>query len=70
LYLWIMAGPTDDLITAVRTGLTRYAERFDQPAEVVLCHTADVAALEKAELPVDVRQAKGVPPHNFWIGQK
>lgn len=70
LYLWIMAGVSDDLIATVRSGLARYQERFHQPAEVVLCHMDDMAILEKANLPVDVRQGKGVPPRNFWIGLK
>ena len=70
LYLWIMAGASDDLIATVRSGLARYQERFHQPAEVVLCHVDDMAILEKANLPVDVRQGKGVPPRNFWIGLK
>ncbi|MGQ9492810.1 MAG: hypothetical protein ACUVR2_03475 [Anaerolineae bacterium] len=70
LYLWIMAGLSDDLIATVRSGLARYQERFHQPAEVVLCHMDDVATLEKANLPVDVRQGKGVPPRSFWIGLK
>ncbi|MGC8787341.1 MAG: hypothetical protein ACP5Q1_07955, partial [Anaerolineae bacterium] len=70
VYLWIMAGASDDPIATVRSGLTRYQERFHQPAEVVLCHIDDMAILEKANLPVDVRQGKGVPPRNFWIGLK
>nr|MBC7245910.1 hypothetical protein [Chloroflexota bacterium] len=70
LYLWIMAGLSDDLIATVRSGLARYQERFHQPAEVVLCHMDDMATLEKANLPVDVRQGKGVPPRSFWIGLK
>lgn len=70
LYLWIMAGAADDLVATVRSGLARYQERFQQPAEVVLCHMDDMAILEKANLPVDVRQGKGVPPRNFWIGLK
>ncbi|MBC7233210.1 MAG: hypothetical protein H5T68_08240 [Chloroflexi bacterium] len=70
LYLWIMAGASDDLIATVRSGLARYQERFHQPAEVVLCHVDDMAILEKANLPVDVRQGKGVPPRSFWIGLK
>ncbi len=68
LYLWIMAGAADDLVTIVRSGLARYQERFRQPAEVVLCHMDDIAILEKANLPVDVRQGKGVPPRNSQVG--
>ncbi|MBC7261217.1 MAG: hypothetical protein H5T63_04305, partial [Chloroflexi bacterium] len=60
VYLWIMAGASDDPIATVRSGLARYQERFHQPAEVVLCHIDDMAILEKANLPVDVRQGKGV----------
>ncbi len=70
LYLWIMAGPTDDLAATVRTWLPRYAERFKQPAGVVLCHAEDLVILGEARLPVDVRQANGVPLRNFWLGPK
>ena len=70
MYLWIVAGQTDDLIATVRTGLTRYQERFSHPAEVVLCHSVDLPTLEGARLPVDVREGKSLPPRNFWIGLK
>jgi len=66
----MMAGPTDDLLTTVRSGLSRYEERFNEPAGAVLCHADDLPILEQAELAVDVRQGKGVPPRNFWIGPK
>jgi len=69
-YLWIMADPVTDLADTVRAWLPKYEERFNKPAGVVLCHAEDLPALEKAKLPVDVRQAKGVPPRNFWIGPK
>jgi hypothetical protein len=70
LYLWFMAAPTDDLAAVVRLGLSKYEERFKQPAGVVLCHAEDLPILEKAGLAVDVRQGKGVPAHSFWIGPK
>ena len=70
LYLWIAAGQTDDLIAIVRTGLSRYQERFSHPAEVVLCHGGDLPALEGAKLPVDLREGKSLAPRNFWIGLK
>jgi len=69
-YLWFVTAPTDDLIAAVRAGLSKYQERFSQPAGAVLCHAVDLPALEQAELGVDVRESKGVPAHNFWIGPK
>jgi len=69
-YLWFVTAPTDDLIAAVRAGLAKYQERFSQPAGAVLCHAVDLPALEEAALGVDVRQSKGVPAHNFWIGPK
>jgi hypothetical protein len=69
-YLWIMAGPSDDVVAAVRGGLARYEERFNERAGAVLCHAEDLPALEGATLPVDVRPRKGVPPRNFWIGPK
>jgi len=67
-YLWIMAGSTDDLATSVRAWLPRYEERFGQRAGVLLCHATDRATLEQADLPLEVRQNKGIPPHHFWIG--
>jgi len=70
LYLWMAAGQTDDLVATVRTGLTRYQERFSHPAEVVLCHGLDLPALEGAKLPVDLREGKSLAPRNFWIGLK
>jgi len=70
LYLWIAAAQSDDLLTAVRTGLARYQERFSHPAEVVLCHSGDLQALEGARLPIDVREGKSLAPRNFWIGLK
>ena len=69
-YLWMMAGATEDLSTAVRTGLARYEERFNEPAGAVLCHADDLPGLEQAGLSVDVRRGKAVPPRNFWIGPK
>ncbi len=69
-YLWFVTAPTDDLIATVRAGLSKYQERFSQPAGAVLCHAVDLPALEQAELGVDVRESKGVPAHNFWIGPK
>ena len=69
-YLWIMAEPAGDLASSVREWLPRYQERFAQPATVVLCHASDQAALEGANLPLEVRQTKGIPPQHFWIGQK
>ena len=69
-YVWFVTAPTDDLIAAVRAGLAKYQERFSQPAGAVLCHAVDLPALEEAALGVDVRQSKGVPAHNFWIGPK
>jgi hypothetical protein len=70
LYLWISAGQADDLIATVRTGLARYQERFSHAAEVVLCHSADLPALEGAKLSVDLREGKSLAPRNFWIGSK
>lgn len=69
-YLWMMAGAAEDLPTAVRGGLARYEERFNEPAGAVLCHADDLPTLEGAGLPVDVRQGNGVPPGSFWIGSK
>ena len=69
-YLWIVAGPLDDLASTVRSALTRYQERFNEAAGAVLCHADDFPALESAGLPVDVRQGKSVPPRNLWIGPK
>ena len=69
-YLWVMAGPADDLMGAVRGGLARYKERFNEPAGTVLCHADDLPVLEQAGLAVDLRQGKGVPPRSFWIGPK
>lgn len=69
-YLWVMAGPADDLMGAVRGGLARYEERFNEPAGTVLCHADDLPVLEQAGLAVDLRQGKGVPPRSFWIGPK
>lgn len=69
-YLWVMAGPADDLKGAVRGGLARYEERFNEPAGTVLCHADDLPVLEQAGLAVDLRQGKGVPPRSFWIGPK
>jgi hypothetical protein len=68
LYLWIMAEPTEDLATTVRAWLPKYKARFSRPPGAVLCHAQDLATLEQAELPLEVRQAKGVPPRHFWIG--
>jgi hypothetical protein len=65
-----MVGATEDLVAAVRGGLTKYEERFDQRAGAVLCHAEDLAALDEAKLSVDVRPRKGVPRRNFWIGPK
>jgi len=70
LYLWIAASAADDLVATLRTGLTRYQARFEQSAEVVLCHHSDLAVLDKANLAVDLRESKNIPPHNFWIGLK
>lgn len=70
LYLWIIATQSDDLLTTVRTGLARYQERFSHPAEVVLCHSGDLPALEGARLPIDLREGKSLAPRNFWIGLK
>lgn len=69
-YLWIFAAQSDDLLTALRTGLARYQERFSRPAEVVLCHASDLPALEGARLPIDLREGKSLAPRNFWIGLK
>jgi hypothetical protein len=69
-YLWVMAGPADDLTGAVRGGLARYEERFNEPAGTVLCHADDLPILEQAGLAVDLRQGKGVPQRSFWIGPK
>ena len=70
MYLWIMADPKDNLEGAIRAWLPKYEARFDQAPGAVLCHPQDLAALESANLPLEVRQAKGVPPHHFWIGPK
>ena len=70
LYLWMSASQADDLIAVVRTGLARYQERFSHAADVVLCHSADLPALEGARLPVDLREGKSLAPRNFWIGSK
>lgn len=70
LYLWIVAGQSDDLVAAVRAGLNRYQERFSHPAEVVLCHSDDLPVLERAKLPIDVREGKTLARRNFWIGLK
>ena len=70
VYVWFEAAPADDLAAAVRAGIAKYKERFGQPAGAVLCHSADLPALEQAGLGVDVRQGKNVPPRNFWIGSK
>ena len=70
LYLWIIAAQSDDLLITLRTGLARYQERFSHPAEVVLCHSGDLPALEGAKLPIDLREGKGLAPRNFWIGLK
>lgn len=69
-YLWIVAGPGDDLPAVVRTGLARYEERFQEAAGAILCHEADVPVLEAAKLDVDVRHREGLAPRNFWIGSK
>ena len=69
-YLWIMAEPAGDLASSVREWLSKYQERFAQPATVVLCHASDQAALEGANLPLEVRQTNGIPPQHFWIGLK
>jgi len=69
-YLWIVAGLSDDLIAAVRVGLERYSQRFEEPAGAVLCHEDDLSALEAAGLQVDVRHHRGLQPRNFWIGAK
>jgi len=69
-YLWFVTAPADDLIGAVRAGLAKYLERFGQPAGAVLCHALDLPVLEEAALDVDVREGKGVPAHNFWVGPK
>jgi hypothetical protein len=66
----MMAGPADDVVATVRSGLVRYEERFSEPAGAVLCHEDDLPILEQAGLTVDVRRGKGVPRHNFWIGPK
>jgi hypothetical protein len=68
LYLWIMAEPTEDLANTVRTWLPKYEERFSHPPGAVLCHADDLETLEQAKLPLEVRQAKGVPPRHVWIG--
>lgn len=70
LYLWMVAGQSDDLLATVRAGLTRYQQRFDRAAEVVFCHSEDLPALEGGKLPVDVREAKSLPRRNVWIGSK
>jgi hypothetical protein len=69
-YLWVVAAAADDLTVAVRAGLARYQERSGQTAEAVFCHEDDLPILEKAGLPVDVRQGKRLPRRNFWIGPK
>ncbi len=69
-YLWVMSDAADNTVAAVRTGLARYAERFGEPAGVVLCHIDDLAIVEAAGLPVEAREGKGVLPRNFWIGPK
>ena len=68
-YLWMVAGQSDDLLATVRAGLTRYQQRFDHAAEVVLCHSEDLPALE-GKLPVDLREGKSLPRRNIWIGLK
>jgi hypothetical protein len=70
LYLWMVAGQTDDVLATVRTGLTRYVERFERQPEVLLCHSEDLPALEGAKLAVDLREGKSLPRRNFWIGMK
>ena len=70
LYLWMVAGQSDDLLAIARAGLARYQQRFDRAAEVVLCHSEDLAALEGGKLPVDLREGKSLPRRNIWIGLK
>ena len=69
-YSMFLAGATDDLAAAVNAALSRYKERHQQAATVVLCHPEDLPVLEKAGLPLDVRQSKGVQHRSFWLGQK
>lgn len=69
-YRWFEAAPTDDLVSVVRGSLSKYEQRFQQPAGIVLCHADDLPALEQAGLDVEVRLGKGVPPRNFWVGPK
>jgi hypothetical protein len=64
------AAPSEDLVSAVRAGLSRYSERFGEAAGAVLCHESDLPVLEKAGLKVDVRHGEQLTPRNFWIGPK
>jgi hypothetical protein len=66
----MVAGQSDDLLAIARAGLARYQQRFDRAAEVVLCHSEDLPALEGGKLPVDLREGKSLPRRNIWIGLK
>jgi hypothetical protein len=70
VYVWVQAAPTDDLAILVRSWMDKYQERYAQPAGSVLCHEQDLATLQGAGLPLDVREGVGIQPMQFWIGPK
>ncbi len=69
-YVWVVAPSGDNLADVVRSWLPKYQERYSQPAAVLMCHEQDLAALQGAGLPLEVRQGRNIPPQQFWIGHK
>ncbi len=69
-YLWVMVESGQSLTDAVSYWAREYENRFQRPPSTLLCNALDLPQLEAAQLPLEIREGKGIPVHHFWIGSK